>query len=135
MNPLNAYLAQSVLQERVARAEDHHRLHRELWAAPARTYDAVTIRRVTPDDWQAVERLAQLEGRAVPQGSALLAEVDDRPLAVRSLDDGATVADPFEPTGELVRLLEARAKQLGGQSPRTVTWAFRRAAALVRRTA
>jgi hypothetical protein len=56
-------------------------------------------------------------------------------LAVRSLDDGATIADPFEPTGELVRLLAARAKQLGGQSPGTVTWAFRRAAALVRRTA
>jgi hypothetical protein len=135
MNPLNAYLAQSVLQERVARAEEHHRLHRERWVAPAPAFDAVTIRRVTPDDWQAVERLAQLEGRAAPQGSVLLAEVEDRLLAVRSLDDGATVADPFQPTGELVRLLEARARQLGGQSPRAVTRPFRRAAALVRRAA
>jgi hypothetical protein len=134
MNPLNAYLAQSVLRERVARAEEHHRLHRERWVAPAPAFDAVTIRRVTPDDWQAVARLAQLEGRAAPQGSALLAEADDRLLAVRSLDDGATVADPFQPTGELVRLLEARAKQLGGQSPRLVTRPLRRAAALVRRT-
>ena len=135
MNPLNAYLAQSVLQDRLARAEEHHRLQRERWVAPAPAFDAVTIRRVTPDDWQAVERLAQLEGRAAPQGSALLAEADDRLLAVRSLDDGATVADPFQPTGELVRLLETRARQLGGQSPRGVTRPFRRAAALVRRTA
>ncbi len=131
MNPLNAYLAQSVLQERVSRAEEYHRVHREQWAAPAPAYDAVTIRRVTPDDWQSVERLAQLEGRPAPRGTALLAEVDNLALAVRSLEDGATVADPFHPTAELVRLLEARAKQLGGRSPRTVTRPFRRAAARV----
>jgi hypothetical protein len=131
MNPLNAYLAQSVFQERVTRAEEHHRIQRERWVSPAPAFDAVTIRRVTPDDWQAVERLAQLEGRAVPQGSALLAEVEDRALAVRSLDDGATVADPFERTCELLRLLEARAKQLGGQTPHAVTRPFRRAAARV----
>ncbi len=131
MNPLNAYLAQAVFQERVANAEEHHRLLRERWMLPTPAFDAVTIRRVTPDDWQAVERLAQLEGRAAPQGSALLAEVDDRALAVRSLDDGTTVADPFEPTGELLRLLEARAKQLGGQAPHAVTRPFRAAAARV----
>lgn len=134
MNSLNAYLAQSVLQERYARAEAHNRAHRE--RAEARPlYDAVTIRRVTPDDWQAVERLAELDGGAAPHGAALLAEVEERVVAVRSLLDGATLADPFQPTAELVALLEARAAHLGGRSPSAVTRRFRRAAALVRRTA
>jgi hypothetical protein len=128
MNPLNAYLAQSVLDERFAQAERYRRSRPEPPAAAPALYDAVTIRRVTPDDWQAVERLSQLEGRRVPEGAALLAEVEDRVLVVRSLQDGATVADPFAPTGELVRLLEARATQLGGAKPRAVVRPLRRAA-------
>lgn len=131
MNPLNAYLAQSVIEERYAQAERYRRAHPQRPAAAPALYDSVTIRRVTPDDWQAVEQLAQLEGSPAPRGAALLAEVDDRVLVVRSLADGATVADPFHNTAELVRLLEARAKQLGGRSPRAVARPFRRAAARV----
>ena len=132
MNPLNAYLAQSVLEERFAQAEAYRRTHRSTQPAAAPTlFDSVTIRRVTPDDWQAVERLSQLEGRRVSKGAALLAEVDDRVLAVRSLDDGTTLADPFEPTGGIGRLLEARAKQLGGAAPGPVARPLRRAAARV----
>ena len=134
MNPLNAYLAQSVLQERYARAEAHNRARRERSEARP-VYDAVTIRRVTPDDWQAVERLAELDGGTAPHGAALLAEVDERVLAVRSLLDATTLADPFQPTMELLALLEARAAHLGGRSPSAITRPFRRAAALVRRTA
>jgi hypothetical protein len=131
MNPLNAYLAQSVLEERYAQAERYRRSHPERTAAAPALYDAVTIRRVTPDDWQAVEHLSELDGRQAPAGAALLAEVDDRVLVVRSLEDGATVADPFHHTAELVRLLEARAKQLGGAAPSVVTRPLRRAAARV----
>ena len=135
MNPLNALLAQSVLEERFAQAEQYRRSHPERPGAAPALYDSVTIRRVTPDDWQAVERLSQLDGRSLPRGAALLAEVDDRALVVRSLADGATVADPFHPTAELSELLEARAKALGGHSPSAVTRPFRRVAAVVRRTA
>jgi hypothetical protein len=135
MNPLSALLAQSVLQERLAQAEQYRRSHPERPGAAPALYDSVTIRRVTPNDWQAVERLAQLDGGPVPQGAALLAEVDDRALIVRSLEDGATVADPFHHTAELATLLHARAKALGGRSPRAVRHPFRRIAALVRRTA
>ena len=103
MNPLNAYLAQSVIEDRYAHADAYRRAHQErAQAAALASMTSVTIRRVTPDDWQAVERLAQLEAADAPRGAALLAEVDDRVLAVRSLDDGATVADPFQPTAELV---------------------------------
>ena len=135
MNPLNAYLAQSVLEERFAQAEQYRRSHPERPAAAPALYDSVTIRRVTPDDRQAVERLAQLDGHPVPRGAALLAEVDDAVLAVRSMENGKTIADPFHPTAELTRLLNARAKQLGGQTHSAVTRPFRHAASLIRRTA
>jgi hypothetical protein len=131
MNPLNAYLAQSVLEERYARADHYRRTHPEKPAAAPPLYESVTIRRVTPDDWQAVERLSQLEGRRISEGAALLAEVDDRVVVVRSLEDGATVADPFQHTGELVRLLETRARQLGGASAGAVRHPLRAAARLV----
>lgn len=133
MNPLNAYLAQSVLEERFAQAEQYRRSHPERLAAAPALYDSVTIRRVTADDRQAVERLAQLDGNPVPRGAALLAEVDETVLAVRSLEDGTTVADPFHPTAELTRLLNARARQLG--APSAITRPFHRAASLIRRTA
>jgi hypothetical protein len=131
MNPLNAYLAQSVIEERYAQAENYRRAHPRRPAAAPALYDSVTIRRVTPDDWEAVERLAQLDGNPVPRGAALLAEVDDRVLVVKSLVDGTAVADPFHPTAELVGLLEARSKQLGGGSPSAIARPFRRVAARV----
>jgi hypothetical protein len=114
MNPLNAYLAQSVIADRYALADAHRRARRERPQRGPVTYDSVTIRRVTPDDWRAVERLAQLESRPPLRGEALLAEVGDRVLAAHSLHDGATLADPFEPTAELVTLLKARARQASG---------------------
>ena len=116
MNPMNAFLAQSVIQDRYALAEAHERIHRARLQERTAVYDAVTIRRVTPDDWEAVERLAALESAEAPHQPALLAEVDERVLAVRSLSDGGTVADPFRPTAELVELLAARSKSLGAST-------------------
>src|SRR5215213_3324119 len=94
MNPLNAYLAQSIMDERFARAEAHRRA---VVAAADRqpVYDSVTIRRATPDDWRSLERLAQLEGRKPPAGAALLAEVEEHVLAATWLEAHTTIADPF----------------------------------------
>jgi hypothetical protein len=133
MNPLNAYLAQSIMDERFARAEAHRRAvrHRQ---EPPRRYESVTIRRATPDDWSALERLAALEGRDAPAGPALVAEVEDRVLAAIWLQTHTVLTDPFQPTAELVALLEARSAQLGA-SARAVLRPFRKAAALVRRAA
>jgi len=113
MNPLNAYLAQAVIADRYAAAEAHRRARTAREDRDRRGYESVTIRRVTPDDRPAVERLAQLEGRRPLRDDALLAEVGDEVLAVHSLRDGATLADPFRPTAELVSLLKARARHLG----------------------
>jgi hypothetical protein len=74
--------------------------------------DGVTIRHAFPDDAEAVARLAALDSRRVPAGPLLLAEVGGMPWAAVALVTGATIADPFRPTAELVDLLHRRAAQL-----------------------
>jgi hypothetical protein len=132
MNQLNAFMALEIMHDSLERAERQRRarVSREQRSDPH--YDAVTIRRTTPDDWTGLERLAQLEGRAVPAGPALVAEVGDRILAAHWTSDDVTLADPFLPTGELVSLLEARARQLG-ERPRRFTRPLRRALGVLRR--
>ena len=72
----------------------------------------LTLRLANPADAPALDHLAQLDSAHVPGGTVLLAEVGTRVWAAVSVDDGAAVADPFRPTGELVALLHERARQL-----------------------
>ena len=130
MNPLNAYLTLEIMHDHMERAE-RHRHARAAAAAAAPRYNAVTIRRAAGADGPALERLAQLEGRPAPAGPALVAEVERQVLAVDSLHDGATLADPFRPTEELLALLQARARHLGAR-PSFVTHPVRRTAAALR---
>jgi hypothetical protein len=132
MNPLNAYLAQEIINDYASRAERYRLADAARKEDSLPRYDAVTIRRTTPDDWTSLERLADLEGRPAPSGAALVAEVDERILAARWIGDDVTLADPFLPTAELVSLLDARARHLGAR-PRFLPHPLRRAAAALRR--
>lgn len=69
----------------------------------------VTIRHAAADDMKALERLAALDSRRVPSGELFVAEVGGRLLAATSIDTGAVIADPFEPTASLVELLHIQA--------------------------
>jgi len=71
----------------------------------------VTIRPAYADDDVAVRRLAALDSAPIPKQPLLLAEADGRLLAAVSLRNGAVIADPFEPTADVVALLELRAHQ------------------------
>jgi len=71
----------------------------------------ITIRHSTAADRDRVLELAQLDERPAPVGDALLAEVDGRLWAAVGIDDGGAVSDPFEPTEEIVLLLQMRAEQ------------------------
>ena len=53
------------------------------------------------------------------------AEVEGRLLAAISLADGAVVADPFSPTGELADLLELRIRAAAGAAPEALAVAAR----------
>ncbi len=70
------------------------------------------VRRSTPGDEAALARLAGLDSASPPRGPALIAEADSRVLAALPLGSGRPIADPFEPTAELVALLELRRAQI-----------------------
>ncbi len=59
-----------------------------------------------------VTRLAALDSAAVPPGPYVIASLGDRAIAARSLSTGATVADPFTRTADVLPMLELRADQL-----------------------
>jgi hypothetical protein len=59
-----------------------------------------------------LERLATLSERPLRDGDWLVADVDGVPVAAVSVEDGATVYDPFKPTSQIVSLLQLRRKQV-----------------------
>ena len=73
--------------------------------------DAITIRHSTAADHERIMELAVLDGGRAPAGEALLAEVDGRLWAAVGLEDGGSVADPFQPTAEILSLVALRARQ------------------------
>jgi hypothetical protein len=72
----------------------------------------VTVRQSHTADERALARLAALDSSSPPRGPALIAEADSRMLAALPLGSGRAIADPFEPTAELVTLLELRRSQI-----------------------
>jgi hypothetical protein len=72
----------------------------------------VTVRRSASGDATGLARLAALDSSTPPRGPALIAEADSRMLAALPLGSGRPIADPFEPTAELVALLELRRAQI-----------------------
>jgi hypothetical protein len=71
-----------------------------------------TVRALSAHDREAVRVLAALDGRQLPDGPALVAEVDHEVLAALPLGGGKALADPFKPTAHLVEMLELCARQL-----------------------
>ena len=71
----------------------------------------VTIKFSTEADGERLRRLAELDSKRPPHGDVLLAEVNGRLLAAIGMD-GAVIADPFERTAPVVKLLRM---QLAGK--------------------
>ena len=69
----------------------------------------VALRRATDDDKHVLQRLSGLDSAPEINRPAVLAVVDDEPVAALSLVDGRVVADPFERTADVVDLLRVRA--------------------------
>jgi hypothetical protein len=72
----------------------------------------VTLRYAAAADAPRLQELAELDSASVPQGPALVAEVDGRLRAALAIDGGAVIADPFHRSTELIELLRTRAAQL-----------------------
>ena len=72
----------------------------------------ITIRRSTELDRDALGRLAELDSKQAPQGDSLLAYVSGELVAAVPLASRQdALADPFHLTGDVVQLLELRARQ------------------------
>jgi hypothetical protein len=82
-------------------------------APPADDHLALRLCRIGDDT--AVARLAALEGRTVPPGRHLVAEVNGEVVAALPLLGGEPLADPFRATAHLLPLMRLRATQLGDQ--------------------
>jgi hypothetical protein len=72
----------------------------------------VTVRQSRPADESNLARLAALDSATPLHGPALVAEADSRLVAALPLGSGRPIADPFEPTAELVELLRFHKERL-----------------------
>lgn len=86
----------------------------------------IELRLCRVSDDEALETLAQLSERTLPEGSFVLALVDDRLVAARSLCTGDVLTDPFVQTAHLRRLLALRAAQIVEPVPGPRFWPLRR---------
>jgi hypothetical protein len=75
--------------------------------------NSISIKLSTESDRQRIAQLAELDGKRSPHGDVLLGEADGRLVAAIGMD-GAVIADPFERTTEVVRLLRL---QVNGERP------------------
>jgi hypothetical protein len=84
-------------------------MHMALSLAVAPT---VVIRAARGSDGDSLRRLAALDSARVPAGDVLVAEAEGAVVAAHSPTSGATIADPFRRTAEVVQLLELRGAML-----------------------
>lgn len=92
------------------------RLEKARSAAP--DAEGIVVRMLSDSDHDAVARLAELDSATAPRDRLLGAEVDGELIAVRALDSGIALADPFHATAAALELLELRAAQLRDQGRR-----------------
>jgi hypothetical protein len=77
----------------------------------------VTIRWALPADLPALERVAGLDSKRLPAGPLLVAAIDGQIRAAMATFGGASIADPFYPSADLVGLLRTRRGQLRASQP------------------
>jgi hypothetical protein len=88
------------------------RLRRREAAAADGIEVPITIRAAAASDQGAISRLGLLDGHRLPAGEQIVAEAGGRILAASEITSGTTVADPFQPTAGIARLVALRAEQL-----------------------
>ena len=68
----------------------------------------ITIRNATRSDETSLRLLAELDSQPQIVGDALIAEVCGRAVAALESTSGRAIADPFQPTADVVELLHVR---------------------------
>jgi hypothetical protein len=92
-----------------------------------RHHGELKFRDATDDDNTALFRLARLDSQSrPPSGRAIVAVDGGELIAAISVDNGATIADPFKATAPVVALLQLRAEHARPRSQRTTLLSMRR---------
>jgi len=86
---------------------------------------SVSIKFSTEADGERLRRLAELDSKRPPHGDVLMAEVNGRLLAAIGMD-GSVIADPFERTAPVVKLLRLQLAGKPARAPRERGWLARR---------
>ena len=73
------------------------------------TASAITFRQATQADHHELRDLAQLDSQRFSDAGYTVAEINGRIVAALNRADGSAIADPFERTAEIVRMLRAHA--------------------------
>jgi hypothetical protein len=89
---------------------------------------STTIKLSTEADRERIRRLAELDSKPAPDGDVLVAEVNGRLVAAMGMD-GRVVADPFERTVSVVKVLRAQVDGEPPRAPRRRRWLSRLVAA------
>jgi hypothetical protein len=87
----------------------------------------IVVRPARPVDAAALHRLAALDSARPLTGEILIAVSGGDVAAAMSLDTGAVIANPFEPTAHLVELLRTAARPAPRRRPRAARRAALRA--------
>jgi len=87
-------------------------------ASPSTADVPVSLRLCTVHDDPALMRLAALEGRPLPAGCLVVAEIGGKIVAAQAVDGGVPLADPFYATADLLPLLRLRALQIATSTNR-----------------
>ena len=72
----------------------------------------VTIRPARAADVGQLARLAEISERRLPAGLVLVAEVESKIIAAVPVEGGSLLSDLWQPTGDVVQLLELRSEQI-----------------------
>lgn len=111
MNPELTHLMARARYAEMRRVAELGRAARRPSADPG-CQSHVTLRCAGPADELALLRLAELDSARLLRHPIIVAESFGKLVAALSLRDRRTIADPFEPTAAIVRLLIARADQI-----------------------
>jgi hypothetical protein len=80
---------------------------------PSELAGTIMVRRSERYDVPALRRLAELDGRLLPAGRFLLAEIGDELVAAAALDTNEEpMADPLRPRADICELLRTNAHQI-----------------------
>jgi hypothetical protein len=90
--------------------------------------DSLTIKLSTDADRPRIRDLAELDSGHAPHGDVLLAEVHGRLVAAIGMD-GTVIADPFERTAGVVKVLRTQMEGKPSRPRRWRRWLNRPAAA------